>query len=440
MPSSYGLIISLLLVAAAFAVRTAFLPAVLLATVAITPSRESFSIATIDIQWARLVALAMLLRMAVTFRMPKRGLIAADYFYLSYCLVSMIALTARQGGAGFVYSAGEICNSAAAFIIGRRWLDVGRNSEAMRALLRTGAVASLAVAPVAVLISLSGENPLAGIVEIPPPAARANGFRATVMLDHAILFGCFWAIVNILFIGDIFAKPNSLSVVGFCGSGLCVFAAGSSTPIGAWVAGALCLCGFRLRRHMRLICAAIVTCCAVLALFMNRPLWFVIASFDVAGGSTAYHRAWLIDAGIRNFGEWAVLGVDSTAHWDSWGLLWDVTNHFLLDGVRGGALRLGLGVSLFMIALGGYLKSSMRDRDRQSCLLSWAWLSAGVAFLAASVGVAFFGSSTFWFFLYVGAGVRAARGLGNGSGEVATSIRRQELHGDGGSSNESVAS
>jgi hypothetical protein len=84
---------------------------------------------------------------------------------------------------------------------------------------------------------------------------------------------------------------------------------------------------------------------------MKAPVWFLLARLTVVGGSTGYHRAYLIDRAIANFGEWFLVGVPSTSHW-GWGLQ-DVTNQFIVEGTRGGLLTLVLFVAVIVYCFKG---------------------------------------------------------------------------------------
>jgi hypothetical protein len=53
----------------------------------------------------------------------------------------------------------------------------------------------------------------------------------------------------------------------------------------------------------------------VLNLVMSDPVYFLIARIDITGGSTGYYRAALIQAAIRHFNEWWLIGTDYTKDW-----------------------------------------------------------------------------------------------------------------------------
>ena len=77
---------------------------------------------------------------------------------------------------------------------------------------------------------------------------------------------------------------------------------------------------------------------------MKAPVWHLISRIDLTGGSTGYHRYLLFDAAIHNFFSWFILGVKDTGVWGT-GLV-DITNQYILEGVRGGVITLVLFVMI----------------------------------------------------------------------------------------------
>lgn len=141
---------------------------------------------------------------------------------------------------------------------------------------------------------------------------------------------------------------------------------------------------FVMRRHMRMVRWGIASTLIALHLMMQAPVWHLISRVSAVGGSTAYFRYMLIDAAIRNFREWALLGTKSTAHW-FWGAQ-DVANQYLLEGVRGGALTLAFYLMLIAFSFKevGYLwRAVSRDKEK----LAMAWGLGVCLFVHCMIGV-----------------------------------------------------
>jgi hypothetical protein len=118
-------------------------------------------------------------------------------------------------------------------------------------------------------------------------------------------------------------------------------------------------------------------------------VWALIQRVDLVGGSSSFHRYYLLDQFIRRFGDWWLLGVKST---DTWGAdLWDHANQYVAIGTTSGVLPLILFIAAIVAAfkiLGSARQKS--EGDKRRCQFLWA----GTAVLFANL-VGFFGISYF---------------------------------------------
>ena len=92
-----------------------------------------------------------------------------------------------------------------------------------------------------------------------------------------------------------------------------------------------------------------------LAISMKAPVWYLIARVSDIAGGTGWHRAYLIDQAVNHFGEWWFTGTTYTAHWAPSGQvlevnpnMMDITNQYIMEGVSGGILKLGLFITLIV--------------------------------------------------------------------------------------------
>jgi hypothetical protein len=128
-------------------------------------------------------------------------------------------------------------------------------------------------------------------------------------------------------------------------------------------------------------------------------VWFLIGHIDVVGGSSADHRAHLVDFFIRNIGDWWLLGTDNNANW-GWSM-WDTANQYVEEGWRGGLAAFLCFLGLIVIAFSRVGRARKRVQGNRH--QEWYFWLLGAA-LFANV-VAFFGISYFdqtriaWFVL-----------------------------------------
>ncbi|MEJ5260052.1 MAG: hypothetical protein WHS88_07680 [Anaerohalosphaeraceae bacterium] len=240
-----------------------------------------------------------------------------------------------------------------------------------------------------------------GVPEI--TAVREGRLRCQGAFSHPILAGCFWVSLLPLMACHWWKSPSDrrLAAVGVVCCLLIVAACSSSTPVAgiffALLGGGL----FALRRHLSLIRWGVVVLLVVLHFVREKPVWHLVSRVNIVGGSTGWHRYHLMDAAIRHFGEWALLGTPSTAHW-GYGLN-DVTNQYILEGVRGGLLSLLLFIGVLTAAFvkAGRLQRSVKT-DRYRLYLFWALGVSLFVHCMNFIAVSYFGQIYVIFFLLLG--------------------------------------
>lgn len=201
---------------------------------------------------------------------------------------------------------------------------------------------------------------------------------------------------------------------GVLAAGSCVtvaVASGSSGPLSALFVGAGCVCLWRVRSHLRQIQIGLSILAVLYMIIKGRPIWYVMASIDIVGGSTGWHRARLMDQGFHYLGEWWLAGTDYTRHWMATGVSWsqnhtDLTNYYLHLGVIGG-LALPLCVlSVIVICFRRIGAIVIRWPDGGSApdrFLFWCAGSSLAAHSISFVSVSYFDQIFVLFYSLVGA-------------------------------------
>lgn len=230
-----------------------------------------------------------------------------------------------------------------------------------------------------------------GVPEI--TAVRDGKLRCQGPFAHPILAGCFWATLLPLFAGQWWkdASGRVWAVIGVASGVFVIFTCNSSTPVAGLASAIIGGLAFFARRHMREIRWAIACSLLGLHMVMKAPVWHLIhRASSLIGGGTGYHRFLLIDSSIRHFGEWWLLGTRSTAHW-GWGLQ-DVTNQYVLEGVRGGLITLVLFMVVIVLAFRGVGHLwRLTSGHRFHLALSWAMGVGLFVHCMNFIGVSYFG-------------------------------------------------
>ncbi len=264
-----------------------------------------------------------------------------------------------------------------------------RSWDDLKHTLRLFAVGAIILLPFVLIEWSTGSNPFV-LLGKAITSVRQDKFRCQAAFPHSIMMGLFWAILAPMFLA--LAKTETkktLYLFAFASSIVIVVASASSTPILVLILAIVAYRAFNWRRYTAAAALALAAVTAALHIVMNAPVWHLLARINVIGGSTGWHRYNLIDKAIRNFDEWMVIGCRSTDHW-GYGL-GDVTNQYVLEGVRGGAATLILFVLMIYAVLKTLVTSSLRYRDRNAQLLIWALFSMMIAHCVGFIGVSYFG-------------------------------------------------
>lgn len=203
---------------------------------------------------------------------------------------------------------------------------------------------------------------------------RDGRLRCQGAFAHPILAGCFWAALLPLIGAWWWRGPGSriLAFVGVTCALVIIISSASATPLTAVIFGLAGWSMYFVRHFMRPIRWALLSSVVLLHLLMNAPVWHLISRIDLVGGSTGWHRFHLIDQAIHRVSEWGLFGTQSTGHWGIG--LHDITNQYVLEGVRGGLLTLILFVALIVLAFKrvGLLQRAAETAGTQyPRMLSW---------------------------------------------------------------------
>ena len=222
------------------------------------------------------------------------------------------------------------------------------------------------------------------------PETRDGMARAQAAFSHPLLAGTFGATMVPLFLLYWHrGKSKVMASVGIIGATIMTICAASSTPFLAYAAGIGAVCFWPFRKNMRLYRWGILIALVTLNFVMKAPVWFLIAHISVFGSSSSDHRAYLVDAFVRHFSDWWLVGTNSAGNW-GWDM-WDTSNQYVAEGESG-----GLGAFVCFIAMISICFSRLgkaRKAVEGDSAKEWYFWFLGSALFAHCVG--FFGISYF---------------------------------------------
>lgn len=365
---------------------------------AILTHMQRVVIADVDFSMIRLLMIAAVLRVVVRGSHHRFEWRRMDYLILAYVIVLSLAYIALwRTGSAVVNRMGFAFETLLGFFLLRVLVNT---IEQVLVLLRAMAVVFALVAVFMTVEQITQRNLFSVFGGVSPVTiVRGGRIRAQGAFSHPILAGTFGAAFLPLFWGLWSfggARNRGVALLGGLASFVITWASSSSGPVLTLAAGIIAIALWRFRSQVSTLFKSFLVMLVVLHVVMEAPVWHLISRIDVVGGSTGWHRYYLIDQTIRRFPEWMLFGVRTTGHW-GWGLN-DVTNMFVLQAVNGGLGSLVLFVLVIAAAFTS-VREAMANSEHDPCLqkLIWSWGAVMFAHIVSFFGVSYFGQmSYFW--------------------------------------------
>jgi hypothetical protein len=352
----------------------------------------------------RILVLVGVIRVLVRGERLPGGLAGMDWLTLGWGAWALIASAFHKEPSSYLVSQmGLVYNTLGCYFLIRCFCHT---PDDFVQLLKMTALVLVPVALEMLHEQFTGRNLFAVFGGVPETVTvRNDRLRSQGPFAHAILAGTVGAVCAPLMIG-LWRHACWPARLGLTACVVMVFCSASSGPLMSLIFAVFALLLWRWRHLTRHIRIAAVLGYLLLALVMKAPPYYLVARIDLAGGSTGWHRAALIESGIKHLKEWWWAGTDYTRHWMPTGVTWsenhtDITNHYLQLGVVGGLplmvlfiLTLAFGFSY----LGGCVRSAMLPLEG-STFLCWALGASLFSHAATCISVSYFDQS--FLFLYV---------------------------------------
>lgn len=334
--------------------RLAFCPVFIM--VGIIPMGQQIIAAGMHLYLFRIILLTGILRVMVRSELRQLKLTAMDKLFIGWAIVAVVfgslskpSLDLLVNRSGYAYNAVSCYFFARCMIV-----DFEDVVTSVRALAMT----SLIVAGLMLVERTTMHNPLfalGGVVETVAMRVGDTAVRCQGAFRHSNLAGVYGATQFPLFVALwVYRREyRLLPLSAMIASIIIVFCAHSSAGILALLAAMAGLALWRWRQHMPLLRRGVLFAIVILAIVMEAPIWYLLAKLSVVTGGEGWHRAYVIDQAVAHFDEWWLFGTTYTVHWAPGGLvtagdpdMMDITNHYVAEGVGGGALKLGLFLAM----------------------------------------------------------------------------------------------
>ena len=300
----------------------------------------------LDFSMVRLVVLFGWARVILRAETSRWKMTRLDSAVLMLCVSQAVFHTLqRRDLQAIVSSAGGAFDTAGLYFLFRLLIpDFAGASVAARAM----ALLAIPIAVLMVVEQSTGRNLFSVFGGVPEYTyVREGRLRSQASFSHPILAGTFGATLVPLLMGTwrMGATSRKLVVAGILSALIITFTSSSSGPLFALLMGVAAVAMWRFSEHMREVRLLVLLAFVGLELVMKAPVYALFARVPLMSGSTGYYRFLLIDAFVRHYRDWWLLGVPSTAYWGEG--LFDITNGYIRVAVDGGLFTL----ILFMLTI-----------------------------------------------------------------------------------------
>lgn len=242
------------------------------------------------------------------------------------------------------------------------------------------------------------------------PILREDRVRAQGPFRHPILAGTAGATILPFAYLALRTGNRVRALIGLASCTGVVLACASSGPLAALSVGAFGIGIWRWRHRIRWILWSAIAFAIFFVIFSGRGPWYLMASMDLVGGSTGWHRAKLIDQGYVYISEWWLWGTDYTRHWMVTGVSWspnhvDMTNYYLHLGVIGG-LPLTLTLVCILVSAFRMLGRRMRElraASSQDEIILWCAGTSLAMHAISFASVSYYDQMYVFFYILLGA-------------------------------------
>jgi hypothetical protein len=372
-----------------------------LLTIFLTPFGQQFYIAGTHVFITRILILCGLIRIACTNRRTQTfagGFNSIDKVFLAWAIVRAVCtvLEFLQTQA-IINQCGFLWDTIGGYVLFRFLI---RDKEDIVRAIKTFALIVCVFA-----VTMTGErlflrNAFGYIGGAMTPSVREGAIRAQGTFEGPIRCGTFGAALLCLFAWLWRIKRSRLAAIaGLTGATVMVVTSASSTPLLTYIAFIIGISMWPLRKHMRRVRWGLVIFLVLLQFVMKAPVWFAINHVDLIAGNSGYHRAMLIDQCVRHFGDWWLIGAQTTATW--YFEMSDQCNQFVSEAENGGLATFILFMMIITRCLsrvGNARKLAVGNRNEE--WLIWLLGASVFAYIVSFFGINFASQEAFaWFAL-----------------------------------------
>jgi hypothetical protein len=350
-----------------FGPRRYVLPALLFFGVFI-PMANRLSIMTLDFMPHRILVIVGILRVCMRREGNAFSLNSMDKVMIALTLWGVFAYSVLWGTmSAVVYQGARALDMLGLYFLFRAYL---RSEEDLFGAIKTTGVLCAVLAAFMCVEAATGRNALSALGLDEQVWSRRGRLRCRGSFGHAISAGVYGASLMPLWLAGWRCGGwlRKWSAVGLVTSTLMTVTSASSSSLLTYVAGVGAFFFWTWRSHLRTVRWAVLLLLICLHIVMKAPVWALLQRVNLVGGSTGNYRYRLFDAFVRTVDQWWLFGIKEPE--EVWGM-WDLCNQYVLEGARGGLLRVGLFVAMLVLCFRevGRVLAIVENDDRRAILV-----------------------------------------------------------------------
>lgn len=371
------------------------------------PADIPVKIGVFHIYAIRAVALFGLLRLVFKGEYQPGEYNKIDKLFFLYNIIGSIAyvVASQDVTQAIINRCGVFVDTIILYIVIRSSIE---SKSTLHLIIKLFAVCVILLLPFALFEFFSSKN-LFSFIGREAISMRDGEIRAATTFSHAILFGTFSAAISALFWAEYKITREKKFLFAFLCCAFFVYASSSSGPVITLACVIFFLFFYIWKTKGKLLAWGVFSALLFIHLVREKTIWhFLYVRVSIKDSSTGHHRYLLTEAAVRDFFDWWILGYGDvgpqwhTKYWPHMEAPFtDVTNQYLLEGVRGGFLTMCLFIMLCyhtLRTLGGH---SMNEENLQDQWLWWGFAVMMIANCISFLSVAFFGQITMLLYLTI---------------------------------------
>lgn len=406
LPPGFILLVSLLCITI-LVIKKEHIAVPLIVAMCFLPADIPVKIGVFHIYAVRAVAMTGLLRLILNGDYKKIKPNKIDKLFFLYNIIGSIIyiLASLDTAQAIIFKSGVFVDTIILYLVIRSSIE---SKDTIHLIVKIFAICVLVLLPFVLFEFFSSRN-LFSIFGRSDISIRDGEIRAAATFSHAILFGSFAAAIAPMLWAEYKIVKEKKFLLSFICCVFFVYSSSSSGPIIVLAGVFFFLIFFKWKEKGKLLAWCIFLSLFFIHFVRDSPIWhFLYVRVSIKDSSTGWHRYMLAEAAIKEFKDWWLMGYGDagpqwhTKYWPyTYSTFTDVTNHFLLEGVKGGFLTMCLFILLCYKVIKTLGAASVKADKIEDQWLWWGFMVMMIAHCITFLSVAYFGQITMLLYLTI---------------------------------------